>query len=237
LAEIVEPAVDARQAPAQEGVRTTSTESEPVEVVDEPVAAHSVSRWWLAAGGVALVALMAFLVILSGGDNGEASRRGASPAAAAAEQGAPPSGVTAQTAAEVVPPPPDPRLIEAQHAAERAAMMVDILAAPDLMRYALAGGPAAPTAYAQVLWSRTRGLAVTASRLAPPAQDMTYHVWIASATSTESAGVLVPDATGRASLVVPGPLTLPRLGAIRVTLEPAGASAPSGAVCLTGGPA
>jgi hypothetical protein len=116
--------------------------------------------------------------------------------------------------------------------------MVEILAAPDLLRYALAGAQASPAAYAQVLWSRTRGLAVTASRLPPAPEGKAYHVWIASATSTVSAGVLLPDATGRASLVVPGPLTLPRLGAIRVTLEAtSGTTAPSGDLCLTGGPA
>jgi len=129
------------------------------------------------------------------------------------------------------------RLAEAQRLVERAGSMVDILAAPDLLRYGLTGTGPAATSYAQVLWSRSRGVAVTASRLPAPPAGQAYTMWVISDGPPTAVGVLVPDASGRASLVVPGPLTLPRLVALRVTLEAgAGAGQPSGPTCLAGGP-
>ncbi len=88
-----------------------------------------------------------------------------------------------------------------------------------------------------MLWSRSRGLAVTASRLPAPPDGKVYTMWVISESQAAEVGTLVPDAGGRASLVVPGPLTLPRLVALRVTLEDrAGADRPTGAICLVGGP-
>ncbi len=186
--------------------------------------------WFVALGGVALAALLVVLVLGTGGPG--------TPNAAS-----PPSREAAERqAAEAPPPPPavpepDARVLEAQRAAERAAVMVEILAAPDLRRYALGGLRATPAAYAQVLWSRTRGLAVTASRLPAPPPNTAYQVWIRNAAGAASAGLLTPDANGRASLVLAGPLKLPQPGAIRVTIEPqAGSPHPTGELCLAGGP-
>ena len=128
------------------------------------------------------------------------------------------------------------RLSEAQRLVERAGSMVEILAAPDLLRYGLSGTGPAASSYAQVLWSRSRGVAVTASRLPPPPAGRSYTLWVISDSQAVAVGVLTPDAAGRASLVVPGPLTLPRLVALRVTLEAAGAKTPAGTACLLGGP-
>ena len=129
------------------------------------------------------------------------------------------------------------RLAEAQRLVERAGSMVDILAAPDLLRYGLAGAGPSAAWYAQVLWSRSRGVAVTASRLPPPPAGQAYTMWVISDGPPTAVGVLVPDASGRASLVVPGPLTLPRLVSLRVTLETGtGAGRPAGPTCLAGGP-
>lgn len=188
------------------------------------------ARWAVALGGIGLAALLVFLVLSSGGPGTPQSGAGPRPAEASqpVTQAPPPAPVVSE---------PDPRLLEAQRAAERAAVMVDILAAPDLRRYALGGLGATPGAYAQVLWSRTRGLAVTASRLPAPPTGTAYQVWIRNAARTASAGTLAPDANGRASLVVSGPLKLPQPGAIRVTIEPqAGSPQPSGQLCLAGGP-
>jgi hypothetical protein len=129
------------------------------------------------------------------------------------------------------------RLAEAQRLVERAGSMVEILAAPDLLRYGLTGTGPAATSYAQVLWSRSRGLAVTASRLPAPPGGQVYTMWVISEGQAAAVGTLVPDAGGRASLVVPGPLKLPRLVALRVTLEASDrAERPAGVMCLLGGP-
>lgn len=187
-------------------------------------------RWAVAIGGVGLAALLVVLVLATGGP-GTPHAASEPPRTEAAEP---------QPAEAPSPPPapePDPRLLEAQRAAERAAVMVEILAAPDLRRYALGGLRATPAAYAQVLWSRTRGLAITASRLPAPPPGTAYQVWIRNTSGVASAGLLTPDANGRASLVLAGPLTLPPPGAIRVTIEPqAGSPSPTGELCLAGGP-
>jgi hypothetical protein len=84
-----------------------------------------------------------------------------------------------------------------------------------------------------VLWSRSRGLAASASRLPAPPAGKVYRLWIVPDGPAVSAGVLVPDAAGRATLLVPGPLTLPVPVTIRVTLEDEGeTTTPRGAVCL-----
>jgi hypothetical protein len=199
-------------------------------VADEPPRGVAHRARWAIAGGLGLAALLVFLVWTSGGPATPHAAAGGRQAAA--EPAAPP-----QAPPPAAPQEPDPRIAEAQRAAERAAILVEILAAPDLRRYALGGLGATPTAYAQVLWSRTRGLAITASRLPAAPAAATYQVWIRNDVRTASAGMLAPDPNGRASLVVAGPLNLPAPGAIRVTIEPqAGSPRPTGEPCLAGGP-
>ncbi|HSK07944.1 MAG TPA: anti-sigma factor [Vicinamibacterales bacterium] len=214
-------------------------ETEPNETAphDDGGPKGSPHKWALAAGGVGLVSLMVFLVLASGRPQTMSTTL---PGGVAAYSAADPPGDSpdeGQAAVKRDAAAQDERLLEAQRAAEHAALMVDILAAPDLLRYALAGAGTRSAAYAQVLWSRTRGMAITASRLPAAPPGSAYQVWIGNEVQLAPAGALTPDATGRASLVVPGPLTLPRLGRIRITLEPEGGSPqPSGELCLAGGP-
>jgi hypothetical protein len=106
-----------------------------------------------------------------------------------------------------------------------------ILGAPDLVRYAV---PAAgdSRASAQLLWSRTRGVVLSALGLAPLPAGASYHLWLLADTGAVSAGQVVADPAGRATLVlgtaprVPAPVTG---GAITIEAEPA-ASVPSGQV-------
>jgi hypothetical protein len=144
------------------------------------------------------------------------------------------------------PPPPDAagatsprandeRVVEAQRAADRAATLADILAAADLRRFALVGVvPSTPDQPSgQVLWSPSRGLAASASRLAPPPDGKVYRLWIIPDGSPVAAGILAPDAAGRATLLIAGPLALPTPQAIRVTLEDMNeTTTPRGPVCL-----
>ena len=130
-----------------------------------------------------------------------------------------------------------PTIANARESAERAGLMTEILAAPDLYRFALAGVGAGQGAYGQVLWSRSRGMALTAVGLhAPPGG--TYRVWVIDNTLIAAAGNLTVGDAATARLIVPGPLTLPRPGSIAVTLETNGsASRPTGPICLTRTPA
>jgi hypothetical protein len=124
----------------------------------------------------------------------------------------------------------DREIAEARQSAERAETVGAILTAPDLVRFNLTGGTAVERASAQVLWSRTRGLILSASRLPVAPADTTYQLWLMTNGAPVNAGVFVPDATGRASLVTSAP---PRIASAvtgaEVTVEPSGGrTTPSG---------
>jgi len=141
----------------------------------------------------------------------EAAERGATEARAQAQReiGA------AQRAAEA-------RLDAARQVAQSAQTLATITAAADLKRFDLAAKD--PGVSAQVLFSRSTGVALSASRLpaAPPGQ--TWQLWLVSTGHATSAGTLTAD-TDRTSAVFELPANLPR-AVIRamLTLEPAGGS-------------
>jgi hypothetical protein len=126
------------------------------------------------------------------------------------------------------------QIAEAREVAQRAETVGVILAAPDLIRFNLTS-TLDDGSSAQVLWSRTRGIVLSASRLPAAGTNKTYQLWLVTNGPTVSAGVFEPDPTGRATLVVdaapkiPGPV----VGAA-ITVEPTGGrSAPSGQMLLT----
>ena len=126
------------------------------------------------------------------------------------------------------------QIAEARQSAQRAEAIGAVLTAPDLARFTLAGGSAVERSSAQVLWSRTRGLVLSASRLPPAPPETVYQLWLTTSTAPVSAGLFVPDGTGRATLVVDPPPRVagPVLGA-QVTVEPSGGRpAPSGRTLL-----
>jgi hypothetical protein len=126
-------------------------------------------------------------------------------------------------------------LAEARETAARTQVMTDVLAAPDLVRFNLGGGPAAPQAYAHVLWSRSRGLVLSGARLPAPKSGTTYQLWLTTSGAPVSAGVFEPDPAGRATLATESPPNIPRpvRGAV-VTLEPSGGRRqPTGVTVLT----
>jgi hypothetical protein len=110
----------------------------------------------------------------------------------------------------------------ARNAASRAQITSDVLAAPDLVRINLIGGEGAARSSAQLLFSRSRGMVFSGSRLFPPGAGNVYQVWILTTAEPVNAGIFAPDEAGRATLATDHPPDVPRpiVGA-RVTLEPA----------------
>jgi hypothetical protein len=124
---------------------------------------------------------------------------------------------------------------EARQLAQRAESVSAVLTAPDLIRFNLTS-TLADGSSAQVLWSRTRGVVLSGSRLPGPGPEKTYQLWLVTGSqSSVSAGVFVPDATGRATLVVdPAPKVAGPVVGAAITLEPAGGRpTPSGQMLLT----
>jgi hypothetical protein len=127
------------------------------------------------------------------------------------------------------------QIAEARQSARNAEIVTNVLAAPDLIRYALVGGTdAADRPYAQVLWSRAHGIVISVARLPAPPAGSVYQVWLTSNSAPVSAGTFTPDAEGRATLAAPPPQNVPRpVTGVMVTLEASGGqSVPSGPAVL-----
>jgi hypothetical protein len=111
----------------------------------------------------------------------------------------------------------------ARQSAVQAQIVGNVLAAPDLVRYWLIGVDPGLRAYAQVLFSRSRGMVFSASRLPPAGAGKTYQLWLLTRGGPVSAGLMIPDTAGRVTLATDVPLTVPsRLTGALVTLEAAG---------------
>lgn len=118
---------------------------------------------------------------------------------------------------------------EARQSAAQAQIVGNVLAAPDLVRYWLTGAGGDSRAYAQVLFSRSRGMVFSASRLDPAPEGRTYQLWLLTVGEPVNAGLIAADTSGRVTFATDVPLTVPRrLTGALVTLEaPGGASQPS----------
>jgi hypothetical protein len=110
----------------------------------------------------------------------------------------------------------------ARTAASRAQVIGDVLSAPDLLRFNLIGAEGAGRGSAQLLFSRSRGMVFSGSRLLPPGTGNVYQIWLLTATDPVNAGTVAPDESGRVTLATDRPPDVPRpiLG-VRVTVEPA----------------
>jgi hypothetical protein len=110
-------------------------------------------------------------------------------------------------------------------AAERAERMIEVIAAPDARRIELAGRAAAPAAVGQALYSRSRGVIISATEMPRPQEGHTFQVWATTSTGSVSLGLATPDAQGRVAVTFDLPPGL--AGAIRgfvVTQERVGGS-------------
>lgn len=205
------------------------------EVRETATAAERMRRNWrlaLAAGILAVVLAGAFGVNLNQRVN--ARLDAAAARAAAAEQQAEAAKDAAARQIAAAGQEAERQIAEARRSAAQAQVLGTVLAAPDLMRFSLTGGDTAQRAYAQVLWSRTRGLVLSASLLPPAPEGGTYQIWLLSNAAPVSAGVFVPDSAGRATLVTDAISNAPRpVSGVVVTLEPStGQTTPSGVTVL-----
>jgi hypothetical protein len=159
--------------------------------------------------------------------------------AAAAERGAEEVRQQAHEQITAVQRTAETRIQSAQQAALSAQLTANVLAAPDLYRLDLAGTPRAPRASAQVLWSRSRGIVFSGSRLPATPDGSAYHLWMVTPKGPIGVGVVQPDPNGRATIGFDPPELLPRpvTGAF-VTLEPQeGSGRPTGSAYLSAPPA
>jgi len=124
----------------------------------------------------------------------------------------------------------------ARESAAKANAIADVLAAPDLVRFDLAGTPMAPRARGQGLWSRSRGFVFSASRLPPPPEGSTYQLWLITSGTPVALGSVTPDSLGRVTLAAgQAQDAIGRVVGFALTAETKPeATAPSGAVYLTG---
>ena len=112
---------------------------------------------------------------------------------------------------------------EARQSAAQAQIVSNVLAAPDLVRYWLTGVNAESRAFAQVLFSRSRGMVFSASRLPSAGAGRTYQLWLLTRNGPVNAGLITPDTAGRVTIATDVPLTVPgRLMGALVTREPEG---------------
>ena len=127
------------------------------------------------------------------------------------------------------------RIVEANQNASKAQMVTDVLAAPDLVRYGLSGGDATPAARGQLLWSRSRGIVLSASRVPKAPAGSAYQLWLMTASGATHAGSTDADTEDRLSLATDSVPSVPRpvIGVV-VTLEPpAVGPGPSGQTVLS----
>ncbi len=154
--------------------------------------------------------------------------------AEAAERTAAESQRTAREAVTAASDRAERAIAEALTQAARAERMIEVVAAPDARRIELSGRTAAPGAAGHALYSRSRGVLVSATDMPPPAEGHVFQVWATTATGSVSLGLAAPDAQGRlaAAYELPRDLTGPIRGFL-VTLERVGGnSSPAGQAAL-----
>ncbi|MGE0703711.1 MAG: anti-sigma factor [Vicinamibacterales bacterium] len=127
----------------------------------------------------------------------------------------------------------DRNIAEANAAALKAETISDVLAAPDLVRYNLIGDPGSASR-GQTIFSRSRGLVFTGSRLPALPAGSRYQIWLLTPSAAHSAGLFVPDAAGRFTMASDEPPTAPPpIVGVSVTVEPEGGSSqPTGQTIL-----
>jgi len=127
------------------------------------------------------------------------------------------------------------QMAEARDAARRTQLVSDVLVASDLVRYGLSAGETAPDARGLLLWSRSRGLVLSGSRVPAPPAGYAYQLWLMTSSGPVSAVLATPDPQGRFAVATDRVPSVPRpVIGVELTLEPgSGSSAPSGPAVLS----
>lgn len=118
----------------------------------------------------------------------------------------------------------------AREMANRAQRIADVMTAPDLIRFNMAG---AGGVSGQALFSRSRGLVVSGSRLSPSANAV-HEVWLLTSTTPVKAGSLEENSDGTFTLVAQLPGIPRRVVGVMVTREAVtNGDSPSGTAVLS----
>jgi len=200
--------------------------------IDQRAPADRFSWKWYAAAVAALV--IAMIVVAGVGWSFYRRANLAVVRASEAQQRAERIAVAANERIEATRQDAAAQVARARDAASKAQVTSDVLAASDLVRFNLVGSDPAVRTLAQLLWSRSRGMVFSASRMPQPPQGAVYQIWLLTAAAAISLGTIAPDASGRVTLATDTPPDAPRpIVGVRVTLEPAsGRAEPSGPIVL-----
>lgn len=200
--------------------------------------AKSIDRtWWRAhPGWIVAIAAMSIAALVAVGFAISFYRQAGTAAARAtdAQQQAERAANSADQRIEAARQDAAQQIARANDVAAKAQVTSDVLASSDLIRFNLVGGPETARFSGQLLWSRSRGVVFSASRMPPPSQGSIYQIWLRTAADPVSLGTFVPDASGRATVALDAAPAVPRpVTSVVVTLEPApGQATPSGPVVL-----
>ena len=194
------------------------------EMHDTATRAEKLGRTWrVAIGSLGLAILGAAIVGIVAQRHMNARLDEAATRVAAAERQAQAAAAAANQQIAATRADAERQIAQARQTALEAGIVGNVLAAPDLVRFSLVGTDRAPRAYAQVLWSRSRGLVLSAALLPALADGTTYQIWLLSDSGPASAGTVTPDGSGRASFAVENPANLPRaVNGVSVTIESGG---------------
>ena len=195
----------------------------------DPIATHAERPTWRhPAVLVSLLVLGVAAFVLYEQSQVRSSLQAAASRAEAAERGAAQTRQRAEERLEAVRKASDDRLQAAQQTARSAQALATLLAAPDLHRFDLAAEDSRVAA--QVIWSRSQGIAFSASRLPAPPPGRAYQLWLLTPTRKTSVGLISPDADGRASALFDPVANLPRpiVRAVMTVEDAAGATQPTG---------
>lgn len=118
-------------------------------------------------------------------------------------------------------------------AAEAVERTMAIVTAPTMTQLDLLGQSAAPTARARVFISREHGLLFTSTSLPKLPSGKVYQVWVLSAGNAPfSAGLLVPNEAGAATIIYPLPPDMPLPTGVAVSLEQEEAVSPTASAII-----
>lgn len=225
------PPTDNASAPRSRGAIDDSGTPERRGMTDRRMDSTTPSRQWYVAVGALAVSLV-FSAILAALFYRQADT--AAVRASQATQHAEEIAAAANRRIEAAQEDAATKIKQASDAAVKAQVTSEVLAAPDLVRFNLSGGDTGGRYSGQLLWSRSRGMVFSASRLPAPSPGTTYQVWLLTGENPVSVGTFIPDPAGRVSAATEDLPSVPRpVTGASVTLEPTpGRDTPTGTIVL-----